>query len=102
MEMTGFMQSPFFVLAVAVIAFWLGRATRNQGGDDREARQMQAVLDAEQRFSSLSPSKQAEVDRLLTSGKLIDAVKAIRTETGGGLKESKMIADSRRRQINGH
>ncbi|MEO1137299.1 MAG: hypothetical protein AAFW68_11955, partial [Pseudomonadota bacterium] len=78
MELNGFFQSPVFIFAIAAIAFWLGRITANPGNDDREARQMREKMAAEEAFLSLNSSKQAEVDRLLMSGKLIEAVKAIR------------------------
>lgn len=101
MDLNGFIQSPAFIIAIAAIAFWLGRITGGPGNDDLEARQMREKMAAEETFLSLSPSKQAEVDRLLMSGKLIEAIKAIRAETGGGLKDSKTIADQRRRQLKG-
>lgn len=95
-------QSPLFILIVAVAAFWLGRQSRAGGGETAEERRMRESLAAQDTFSSIDPSKQAEIDRLLSDGKLIDAIRLIRQETGVGLKEAKTIADTRRRQLKGH
>ena len=51
---------------------------------------------AEALFASLSSEAQSEVDRLLRDGKLIAAVKAVREETGAGLRDAKLAVDMRR------
>lgn len=88
--------------AVAYIAYLFGRATvRREGGEGREERQLREAHEAERLFSSLSASKQEEVDRLLTEGQVIAAVKAIREESGAGLREAKLATDYRRRMLPG-
>lgn len=89
--------------AIAYVAYLFGRASARAGGDgeSREARRMREQQEAEYAFSSLSPAKQADVDRLLTDGRLIQAVKLIRQESGLGLKEAKSVADHRRRLLKG-
>lgn len=88
--------------AVAYAAFLFGRATaRGGGGLSREERRTQQRHDAERVFSSLSASKQADADRLLNDGELIEAVKLIRAEAGIGLKEAKAAADLRREVLKG-
>ncbi|MHA7870761.1 MAG: hypothetical protein ACX939_00270 [Hyphococcus sp.] len=95
-------QIALLMAAVAYAAFLFGRASANrEGRESREERQMRTAHEAEQLFSSLSPSKQEEVDRLLTDGQLIPAIKAIREETGAGLRDAKLAADYRRRMVHG-
>jgi len=90
-------QIVLVMAAVAYAAYLFGRATaRREGGESGEERRLREAHDAERLFSSLSASKQEEVDRLLTDGHVIAAVKAIREETGSGLKEAKLATDYRR------
>ncbi len=84
--------------AVAYAAFLFGRASA-RGGEGREERRLREAHDAERTFSALDMSKQAEVDRLLTDGKVIAAVKEIRAASGLGLKEAKITADWRRTML---
>lgn len=87
--------------AVAYVAFMIGRMSGGKGEteSEREMRRMQEEQEAEDAFASLSPSVQADVDRLLTEKKTIEAVKVIRENTGKGLKESKDVVDQRRKQF---
>lgn len=95
-------QIALVMAAVAYVAYLFGRATaRREGGESREERRTREAHDAERLFSSLSSSKQEEVDRLLTEGQVIAAVKAIREETGSGLKDAKLATDYRRRMLPG-
>ncbi len=87
--------------AVAFVAFRIGRmsAGKSESAGEREMRRMQEEQAAEDTFASLSPSVQADVDRLLADKKVIDAVKVVRENTGKGLKESKDVVDQRRKQF---
>ena len=91
--------------SVAGIAFILGRATagnRDSGfGQSRSERLHREHETADMAFSSMSTSKQAEVDRLLSNGRLIEAIKIIRAETNAGLREAKLAADHRRKALRG-
>ena len=84
--------------AVAYAGFLFGRASAG-AREGREERQLREAHDSERAFSSIDPSKQAEVDRLLTDGKMIAAIKGIREATGLGLKDAKTTADWRRRML---
>lgn len=97
-------QQFWLLIAVAVAAFLFGRASARGGGgngESDEARRMRIEQAAEQAFSSLTPMAQADVDQLLTNGKLIEAIKRIREETGLGLKDAKDTADYRKRALKG-
>ncbi len=89
------------LIAVAYFAFMVGRATggRRESDETRSMRQMQQEQDAADAFAALSPSIQNDVDRLLADKKLIEAVKLIREHTGKDLKDSKDIADMRRKRL---
>lgn len=89
--------------AVAYIAFMAGRASagRRESPEDREMRRMREGERAAGAFAALSPSVQADVDRLLLENKKIEAIKLIREQTGMGLKESKDAADQRQRSVGG-
>jgi|GEM_PF-1365529 len=91
--------------SVAGVAFILGRATgggQDGGFGQSRAERLHREHEAgEMAFSSLSVSKQAEVDRLLRDGKVINAVKIIRDETSAGLKEAKLTVDHRRKALRG-
>lgn len=93
-------QILLLMAAVAYASFLFGRASA-RGGEGREERRMREDHEGERIFSALDASKQAEVDRLLTEGKLIAAVKEIREATGSGLKEAKTTADYRKRMLTG-
>ncbi len=86
--------------AVAYVAFMTGRATANRGDkESRESRALRRQENAERIFSEMSASTREEVDRLLSDGKIIHAVKAIREETGLGLRDAKLAVDWRRRMM---
>lgn len=93
-------QMIILLASVAGVAFIVGRATAGGiSSEERAARQMRERQEAEQLFSSLSPTVQQEVDERLKAGKLIEAVKMIREKTGAGLREAKRAADIRRAAI---
>ena len=85
------------IAAVAYIAFIVGRASGRHGATagEREQDKFLRQQQAEVTFKSLGVSKREEVDRLLEAGKIIAAVKVVREETGGGLKDSKAVVDGR-------
>ena len=91
--------------SVAGIAFLFGRATAGGGdngfGQSRSERLQREHEAADMTFSSMSASKQAEVDRHLSNGKVIEAIKTIRAETGAGLRDAKLAADHRREGASG-
>lgn len=91
----------WFAVAFALwLAFTIGRMTKSgESPEARDMRRMEEQTKAESAFSSLTPSIQADVDRLLMDKKLIEAIKIIREHTGLGLKESKLAAEQRRKQI---
>lgn len=92
-------------LVVAVIAFGafiLGRASArggDGGGESRQARRLRESEEATAAFAALDLSKQADIDRLIADGRIIDAVKLLRESTGMGLYESKLAIDERRRNV---
>ncbi|MEZ5891996.1 MAG: hypothetical protein R3C58_02445 [Parvularculaceae bacterium] len=87
---------------IAYVAFMIGRATKgSESAESREMRRMQEEQTALSAFSSLTPSIQTDVDRLLLDRKLIEAIKLIREHTGLGLKDSKFAAEQRLKQIRG-
>ncbi len=87
-------------LAIAVVAFLAGRASVSSDRPeprDRVAERQRAEGHAREVWRKLSPQAKAQVDALLASRKVIEAVKVIRNETALGLKESKNVVDLRRR-----
>ncbi len=85
---------------VAIAAFIAGRVS--VGGvseDERAARRMQERQAAESQFAGLSPSVQGAVDERIRNGKIIEAIKIIRENTGAGLREAKLMVDARRASI---
>ena len=91
-------QIIMLMIAVAYLAFLIGRASA-PSGEGREQRQLREAHDAERTVSALDTSKQAEVDRLLTNGKIVAAIKEIRAASGIGLKDAKITADWRRSML---
>ncbi|WP_428407009.1 ribosomal protein L7/L12 [Hyphococcus sp.] len=90
------------IALLAYVAFMIGRMTKSgESPEAREMRRMEEATNAADAFSSLSPSIQSDVDRLLFDGKKIEAIKLIRENTGLGLKESKIAAEQREKQIKG-
>lgn len=91
-------QQVWVLLAfVAVAAFWLGRMTGRAEGSP-ENRMAQSAASSEL-FSSMAPDKQADVDRLISERKYIEAIKLVRDVTGAGLREAKLAVDERRKQL---
>lgn len=91
-----------FIAFIAYAAFTIGRMSKS--GESAEARQMRLMEEetkAANAFSSLTPSIQTDVDRLLMDKKKIEAIKLIREHTGLGLKEAKLAADRRQSEIVG-
>ncbi|GJL95610.1 MAG: hypothetical protein DHS20C05_20150 [Hyphococcus sp.] len=86
------------IVAVAYVAFLAGRASGRHGATagNREQEKFLRQQEAEATFNGLPLSKREEVDRLIKDGKIIAAVKAVREDTGGGLKESKAVVDVRK------
>ena len=96
------LQIWLLMAAVAYIAFMAGRATsRRDTGESREMKALRIQQAADEAYSGLTSSSQEEVDRLIRDGKIIQAVKVVRENTGFGLKESKDTVDQRRRMIKG-
>lgn len=91
-------QIILLMAAVAYVAFLFGRASAG-GGEGRDERRIREAHDAERNFSALDASKQEAVDRLLTDGKIIAAIKEIRATSGLGLKDAKITADWRRSML---
>ena len=95
-----FLNEPAFwaiLIATALMGFFSGRASK-----ETDAGGMPYLKDfdeANAAFANLTPEGQSEVDQLLRDGKLINAVKRIREETGRGLKDAKMIVDARRKTL---
>ena len=93
-----------FLAAVAYFAFMLGRLTaggKRESPEEREMRRMNEAQASADAFAALTPSVQADVDRLLLDNKKIEAIKLFREHTGKGLKDSKDFADLRQKQIKG-
>ncbi|MEL7490511.1 MAG: hypothetical protein AAGJ73_07305 [Pseudomonadota bacterium] len=90
------------IAATALFAFTIGRMVGSGAPSiEQEAQEMVSQQHAEEAFSALSPTTQDEVDHLITEGKVIEAIKTIRTESGYGLRQAKAIADNRRRMLKG-
>lgn len=81
---------------VAVAAYLLGRMSGAGAPEDRAERRLRERQEAENAFSNMAPSAQQEIDQLIAEGRVIEAVKRFREETGLGLKESKDAIDYRR------
>lgn len=96
------LQVFLLLAAIGGLFFWLGRATaRSETAEQREMRRMREREAGAAALSSLAPSSQADVDRLVMDGKIIEAVKLVREATGLGLKESKDAVDARRAALKG-
>ncbi len=94
------MEQWLLIAFIAYVAFTIGRMSKSaETPEARATRRMEEETRAADAFSSLSPSIQSDVDRLLMDKKLIEAIKVIREHTGLGLKESKIAAEQRRAQI---
>jgi ribosomal protein L7/L12 len=81
--------------AVAYVGFLLGRVTKGASPEERQRRRMAEELEIETAMAGLDASKLEEVDRLMTDGKKIEAIKILRAATGLGLKLSKTAVERR-------
>lgn len=85
------------VVTVALIAFFIGRiSSGGMSAEERTQRKMEERQEAERLFAGLSPEVQQEVDVRIQRGKIIEAVKIVRENSGAGLKEAKQAVDVRR------
>lgn len=94
------------VAVIAFVAFLFGRASARGGeggggGESRQARRLRETEEATAALAALDLSKQADLDRLIADGRIIDAVKLLREATGMGLYESKLAVDERRKSVSG-
>ena len=101
METPDPMQVWLLVAAVGIVSFLLGRATAQKRDGERAERKLREAESAAVSFGALPSANQAEVDRLATDGKMIEAIKLVRELTGLGLKESKDVVDARRKALKG-
>ncbi|MBB5518319.1 hypothetical protein [Amphiplicatus metriothermophilus] len=85
--------------AVAIVAYLVGRMSGAGSPEDRAERRMRERQEAENAFSNMAPSAQQEIDRLIAEGRMLEAIKRFREETGLGLKESRDAIDYRRAAI---
>ncbi|WDI32528.1 hypothetical protein PUV54_04880 [Hyphococcus flavus] len=80
-----------------VIAFFAGRATGGgMSSEERTQKKMEERQNAERLFAGLSPDVQQDVDARIQRGKIIEAVKVVRENSGAGLKDAKQAVDARR------
>lgn len=77
----------FLVAAVAVFALWLRK------------NQAQAPGDLSAPPPAAPPASSADFDPLILAGQKIQAIKALRKQTGMGLKEAKDWVDQRARDL---
>lgn len=85
------------LIAVAGVAFILGRATGGGGSaEDRAERQMRERQEAERLFAAMPPEAQQDVDALIADGRTVEAVKQVRQSSGADLREAKSAVDVRR------
>ena len=85
----------WLVLAVvAWVAFMIGRFTAGRGGDPL-ARKLADEQEIAAATATLSPSVWADVDRLLSEKKKIEAIKVLREASGLGLKLAKDAVEQR-------
>ena len=92
-------QWKMFVAAAAFIGFMVGRISGRRRVLGSGSPPPAPDRPREEAFVALAPQTQAEVDRLLHEKKRINAIKEIRSASGLGLKESKDVADWRRKAI---
>jgi ribosomal protein L7/L12 len=59
-------------------------------------RKMEERQQAERLFAGLSPEVQQNIDAQIQSGKVIEAIKIVRVNSGAGLKDAKQAVDARR------
>ena len=98
-----FVPLPLLILAGLVFLVLLVMAMRPRGrSDDLMAaprpRMQRAAVPTGQKLE-LSSETRVEVERLLTNGQVINAIKLVREATGSGLKEAKDAVDEMRRSV---
>ncbi|WP_425410274.1 hypothetical protein [Hyphococcus sp.] len=85
------------VALAAALGFLAGRVTASgMSSEARTQKRMEARQDAERLFAGLPPEIQQDVDARIQNGKIIEAVKIVRENSGAGLKDSKQAVDARR------
>lgn len=65
-------------------------------GEQRRQHELKAGLAAVERLGTLSPQVRGKIDAHLAAGRVIDAVRDVRTALGCGLKEAKDVVDAAR------
>jgi ribosomal protein L7/L12 len=95
----GFTAFQIWLIIAAVFAagIYVGRISADASPASRAHLKRLAREEAARNFAGLSRDTQAEIDRLATQGKIIDAVKLVRKALNTGLYEAKQIVDQRRR-----
>lgn len=90
-------QSWIFWTILIVIAFFAGRASGGgMSSEERMQRKMEERQKAERLFAGLAPEVQQDIDARIQNGKIIEAVKIVRENSGSGLKDAKQAVDARR------
>lgn len=84
------------LIAVAGVAFILGRATGGGSAEGRAEREMRERQEAERLFAAMPPEAQQDVDALIADGRTVEAVKQVRQSSGADLREAKSAVDVRR------
>ena len=97
------------IILIGVLAFVFGRKTSAQRPDDQydvePKRERVSSKPASKRASwdgsaiELTQSVSDEVDKLIRSGKVINAIKMVRDASGASLKPSKEYVDLRREEL---
>lgn len=77
------------VICAWVGGVWLGRAGATRASSGSHIPETEMLM----RLSRLSPETRANVARLMTEGRVIEAVRDVRGELGCGLKEAKDVVD---------
>ncbi len=94
---------PLLILAGLVFLVLLVLAMRPRGRSDDlmaapRSRMQRVAVPAGQKLELPSETR-AEVERLLTNGQVINAIKLVREATGSGLKDAKDAVDEMRRSV---
>ena len=85
------------VALVALVAFFVGRASGGgMSSEERMQQRMEERQAAERLFAGLPPEVQQDIDARIQDGKIIEAVKIVRENSGAGLKDAKQAVDARR------
>lgn len=95
MEDVSPIQFWLLIAAVAFASFLFGRATKPVSPQERERQRQVEQQEIDTALSGVTASKWAEIDRLLSDRKKIEAIKVLREATGLGLKLSKLAVERR-------